>query len=225
MTRIILFVVVPLIVLLTACASVPPEVIELSYATGEDLAALQESYDQLIHDFFEQMRAQRITYLETRWTPMFIEKWVKNGRLIDVAKGKVIWDEDAADFVAPPSGGDEAALLRTVRTWADEAVYQIEAKKDELLQPLNVEEDSLRTLVNEAFRNVIRANAAITAHLNSIRDVHGAQDEVLEFFNIDNLRERINKMLAGASKRAEKGLVLIEEADGLSHREAFSSPE
>lgn len=49
-----------LLILLTAgCGSVPKEVVELSYVMGEDLQSINQSYDNLIHQFYNNLRDQR----------------------------------------------------------------------------------------------------------------------------------------------------------------------
>ncbi len=53
--------------LLGSCASVPKEVVELSYRMGEDLLALQQSYVVLIHKHFDALKARRVKYLESEW--------------------------------------------------------------------------------------------------------------------------------------------------------------
>lgn len=196
-----------------SCASVPKEVVELSYTTGRDMASLQISYDNLIHEFYEQLRDRRIDYLENSWTPLFVQGWVRDGKLVEVARGELVWSEDAETFVPSVPNTAEADLLQTVTTWADEAVYQIQRKKDSLLRPLDEEEAQLRRDVKEAFSRIASANATITAHLNSLRKVQEVQDDALRALNIEDLRDKINDALVNASDRAEQGLAEIRKAD------------
>ena len=206
---------------LQGCASVPPEVVELSALTGRDLVRVHTSYQTLIHEFYEQLRARRIDYLENTWVPAYVKSWVEDGRLRDVAKGEVVWDDDAldpdgepGDFV-PASSVDnrEARLLDTILGWADAAVNDIEDKRKELLGPLNKEEKNLRKEVDLAFANLIRANAATTAYLNSLVKVKAAQDQILESFDLEETRDKINAALIQASASANEGLEKIKKAD------------
>ena len=105
--------------------------------------------------------------------------------------------------------------MNTVLGWADTAVYFIEQKRSQLIEPLNEEEKRLRDDVREAFARVIRGNAHITAHLNSLRKVHEVQDEMLDALDIKDLRDRINDVLVKASQTAVTGLEEIRMADGL----------
>ncbi len=198
---------------LISCASVPKEVVELSYRVGQDLSELQQSYDKLIHEFFEQLRFQRLTYLEETWIPIFLNDWVVDGKLVEIAKGELVWSEENEAFVAPHSTDAKTQLLQSIHTWAGEAIFQIENKRKHLLSPLYLEEDSLRTLVAESFDQLIRGNATITAHLNSIREVQEIQDKALQAIGIKELRNNINSTLATASERAAESLRKIKAAD------------
>ena len=191
----------------------PKEVVELSYTTGQDIASLQTSYDNLIHEFYDQLRDRRLEYLNDTWTPHFIEKWIADGKLVEVAKGELVWSEEDEEFRAPTSGNAEQELLATVLTWADEAMFDIQQKRDSLLFPLDREESKLRREVREAFARIVQANATITAHLNSLRKVQEVQDDVLSALNVKELRDKIDDALVSASERANKALRQVKEAD------------
>ena len=64
--------------------------------------------------------------------------------------------------------------------------------------------------MDEAFANLMRSNAAITAHLNSLREVQEVQDEALRTLHVRELRERVNGALAAASARAGAALDRLE---------------
>ena len=139
---------------LEGCSTVPKEVVELSYRMGDDISAVQKSYKILIHAHFEALRAERIRYLNEEWTPKYIRAWVEDGRLVDVAKGVVVWSEEKGDFVKPVSGKEEEGLLITIGFWSAAAIKEIEGKKTELLEPLNKQEDQLSSWVDEAFNRL-----------------------------------------------------------------------
>lgn len=207
---------------LQGCASVPSEVVELSALTGRDLVEVHSSYQTLIHEFYNQLRARRIDYLENTWVPAYIKDWVEEGRLRDVAAGKVVWDDsvldedgnEMGDFVPSANVNNrEERLLDTILGWADAAVNDIADKRMELLDPLDKEEKNLRKEVDLAFANLIRANAATTAYLNSLVKVKAAQDQLLESFDLKETRDKINSALIKASNTAEEGLKEIKKAD------------
>ena len=204
---------------LQACASVPPEVVELSALNGRDLVAVHSSYQTLIHEFYKQLRARRIDYLENTWTPAYIKDWIKEGKLREVAAGRVVWSDTAGSdggFVRSSTVDDkEGMLLDTIHGWADAAVFDIGTKRKQLLDPLDKEETNLRKQVDLAFANLIRANAVTTAYLNSLVEVKEAQDQMLEAFDLKETRDNINSVLIQASDTAAEGLDKIKEADDM----------
>ncbi len=195
------------------CSNVPKEVVELSYVIGEDLQAVHESHRKLVTLHYDGLRAQRTRYFEAVWKPRFIQRWVSNGRLVDIASGRMIFDEQRDDFVAPTKGKEGEQLVKSVWLWADAAIEEIEEKKTELMAPLDRDEKSLLASIDEAFGRLFKGNATITAHLNSLRQVQEVQDDVLKALNLKDLREKINKELADASSRAQKAQVELEKLD------------
>ena len=180
---------VVMVLILVGCASVPKEVVELSYTVGQDLDAVHFSYKELIHAYFDNLRVQTITFLETRWIPAYLEDYIQTGELVNIARDP-----------------DPTLVLEGVQDWVEFALENIETKKRELIDPINSDEVALLKIVDEAFSNLIRANATITAHLNSLRKIQEVQDDALKALNLKELRDKINKALTGASDRAKKAL-------------------
>jgi hypothetical protein len=202
-----------LLIGIVGCASVPKEIVELSYRTGEDLTALHESYDNLIGMFFEKMRAERVSYLNDIWYPRFLENWMERGQLVSVAKGEVIWSDEQEKLIPTPPNTDPKEAFHTLRDWVDYALYAYDVKEEALLKPLNDEELALRRDVQMAFLRMMRANAIITTHLNSIRKVQEVENEALEALYIKDLRNRIDSTLVNISEKAAKELNKIRRID------------
>jgi hypothetical protein len=189
--------------LAAGCSNVPQEVVDLSKVVGEDMAALHESYRDLIRQRFSDIRQQRLAWVNDVWAPRFLEKFIERGRLVEIATGKVVFDSDKGTFVKPTPGKEKVELLDSVQSWAEEAIFQIEEKRKKLVEPVNKDEKDLLASVDQAFANIFRGNAVITAHLNSLRKVQASQDDVLKDLNLKDLRLKINSQLAAASKKAE----------------------
>lgn len=198
---------------LAGCASTPKEVVELSYTMGSDLAAVHKSYRDLVHDHFERFRAERIDYLNNTWKPAFIQDWTQKGRLVDIATGKTVWSRTTKQFVDPTSGKEAEQRLDSVQLWASNAIAQIQKKQKQLLDPLDKDEADMLRMVDDAFMRLDRANAAITAHLNSLRKVQEVQNEALSALKLKDLGDKINQALIDSSERAKTGLDEIQKAD------------
>src|ERR1700690_3462292 len=69
-----------------ACSTVPKEVVELSYTVGQDTEAIHESYRTLIQTHFDDLRAQALSFLKSRWMPAYLGDFIKSGDLVALAK-------------------------------------------------------------------------------------------------------------------------------------------
>ena len=194
-TRSFLFVI---ILLFLGCASVPKEVVELSYTVGQDLNAVHSSYRELIRTRFDDIRAQSMTFLETRWIPNLLKDFIQRGELIQSVKGS-----------------DPKMVLEDVGVWVEVAIEMIETKKRELIDPIDNDEQELLRSVDEAFFRLTRVNAVITAHLNSLRKVQEVQDDALKALKLKELRDKINQGLISASDKAREALEKLKKAEGL----------
>lgn len=184
--------------LIFGCASIPKEVVELSYTVGKDLTALHSSYRTLIQSHFQGLRSQTIIFLETRWIPTYLRDFIKEGELIESAKGE-----------------DPKVVLEDVQIWTEVALEEIEDKKREMLEPINNDEKELLNIVDDAFTRIINANAVITAHLNSLRKVQEVQDEALASLELKDLRDRINDRLISASDKAQNAIEKMKKVEGV----------
>lgn len=182
-TRFVLPLLIISLLSLGGCATVPRESVDLSYTLGQDLESLHQSYRELITRYFEALRAQVNDAIDQVFIPTYINGFVTSGKLIQDAQNQ------RADLV---------------EAWARIAVKRIDRERRERLQPLYDTERELLTSVNEAFDKVVRANATITAQLNSVVKTQQAQDEMLESVKLKDLREKISGVLADASAKAGK---------------------
>lgn len=195
------------------CASVPEETVELSYLVGQDLEAMYRSYDDLVAAQFDEFRARRIEYLENEWIPAFLEDWVESGKLVETAKGEVVWSDDAGDFVRPTADEQEQQRLDTVLEWSHAAIEQIDDKRSELIDPLDEREAEIREDIHESFAKTRYANAQVTAHLNSIRKVQRLQDRATARLGADDLIADIDEAVADLSSWAADGLEKVRAQD------------
>lgn len=198
---------------LSGCASVPSEVVELSYTVGQDIRDIERSYDVLITLKFDAMRQDRLNYLENEWVPVYLEEFVETGRLVDVARGDVVWSEADEMFVSPTTGLENRQLLDTVLVWSETAIEEIEGKRAELMEPLDDQERLVRAEAAAAFDQILSANATVTAHLNSIEKVQDVQDQALGILDSRGRIADLNETIIGISDWAEQGLDEIRKAD------------
>jgi hypothetical protein len=182
----------------TACAKVPPEAARLSSTLGEDIVATQTSYQLLISAHFDNLRNQVDVFVDTRWRPVFLQRFVESGNLVGRA-----------------TDPDPVSALNRVNNWAQVAIERIDAKRKELRDPIDADEQALRVVVADAFNRMVRANATVTAHLNSIAKVNDVQDGLLQAAGIKELRDGINRVLIDASMKTQAAIDQVVSADEL----------
>jgi len=174
-----------------ACASVPEETVTLSYAVGQDLEQLHQGYRETVRMAFAQMRAHGLAVIDDVWTPAYLKTFVKEGDLVGIVKEEN-WED--------------------LEGWARAAIEDIDAKRKEFLDPLNEREQALLNKVDEAFARALRANAAVTANLNSVIKVQNLQDQVLDAAGMKELRDQINDAIVEVSDFAAKATKEIGDA-------------
>ncbi len=197
---------------LGACSNVPKEAVTLSYQIGSDTESLHQSYRKLIRPHFEIVRQM----YEAQWTEKvfipYVKNYVEETRLADIAAGKLIWNARQEKLVPPTPGREAVQLADTMQAWSKEFGETAQGLRKEFLTPVDKAEAELLQAVDDAFAQVARGNAAISAHLASLRQVQESQDELLEKAGMKDLRQKIHEGIAKASDDASDASARIEKA-------------
>jgi|SRR3990172_3975200 len=193
---ILMMIAVSSITALFSCASVPKEAVELSYIVGEDIEAVHLSYRALISQHFQNLRTQANQFLDQQWTPIFLKEFIENGELKEYCQDR-----------------DPVKAFDGVSLWVESAIAEIGKMRKGLLDPIDRDEKMLIASVDEAFARLVRANAIITAHLNSLRKVQEVQDEALKSLKLKDMRDKINQQLISASEKAADAIQKMQRAE------------
>lgn len=161
------------------CASVPRETVELSAAVGADLRELHRGYGSTVRMYFEQLRRHGLAVIDGTWVPAYLDSFVEGGDLRGIV-----------------AAGDRDDL----RAWARAAIEDIDAKRSGFVDSLNARETAMLTKIDAAFARTMNANANVTAYLQSLLDVKGTQDRVLQATGLNELQEEISAGLVEASR-------------------------
>ncbi|WP_394692384.1 hypothetical protein [Hyphobacterium sp.] len=175
---------------LTGCVTVPPETVELSHTIGRDLEELHRSHRALVELHFRGARNEVDAFIDNTYRPALIELTARDARLV----------EGISTIIDNDPGRLPAYLTRFLQA----VDPRVEAKRQELLEPIVAQELALLDEIDGAHSRVQAANAVISGHLASIRDVHEAQSEVLAIAGLPDLRELIGASIADVSNRAER---------------------
>ncbi len=182
---------------LSSCASVPEETVRLSYAVGQDIQELHNGYRRTVVLSFEHIRQRGLTVIKERWTPIYLKNHVKKSGLFEHLQNKEV---------------PEAERYGDLEFWARGAIEDIDNKRKKFLDPLKKREDALLADLDNAFGRVIRANAQVTANLNTVLKVQNLQDDILESVGLKDVRDKINNGIVEASNFAAKATKEIEDA-------------
>lgn len=194
--RFLKFTIIVMIIGYLGCASVPKEVVELSYTVGDDLNAVHVSYRQLVNAYFDNLRKQVEDFIDNQWAPGYLKRFIEK---TDLAKKVQEFKPDQ--------------VLIYLQKWIQVAMNQIQKKKNELLAPLDDDEKKLLADVDDAFARLTYANAVITGNLNSIRKIKELEDQVLAALHLKDLRNKITNGMAEASKKAKTAIELLEMSE------------
>lgn len=200
---------------LSACStSIPKEVVELSYKIEQDMTKIEQAYIELVHQHIAILKTQRENYLYNVWVPELLDDWIKQGKLIEMAEGKVIYDDKADDFIETQKV-NRLAQLNGIKEWALVATEEIERKRKELLSPLEQAESDMIIEIQNNFSMLIQANQTITAHLNSIRKSEEVQNQLLEGTGINQLGSQITQKLDELTKQTQLSIGKVESSKGI----------
>lgn len=187
---------------LVGCATVPQEVINLSYAMEQDLYAIHTSYRALIREHFKNLKNNVQRFIDTEWGPAYLKYFIEDTELLLTIQG-----------MTPQSDCDCDTPYEYLQVWIGVAVEEINAKKMELIEPITQDEQEIIIMVDAAFARLYLANSTVTAHLNSIKKVRQVQDEFMEEMSLGDLQSSINTKLTNASRKSKDAIDILRKVE------------
>lgn len=197
-----IFVVFPvmLALLLSACATVPRESIELSNTVGRDLEEVHRSHRALAELLFDMIEKDANRFIDEVFAPAYITAFANEFELDKTVRGIV---EQAPQNLLP-------VLIRFV----DKATQRIERERAELLSPLREQRKKLLDEIDASHRQIQAAQAILAGHLASVLRVHDAQNEAFKEVGLEDIRGKVADVAGGASDKIAALIVEAEKANG-----------
>jgi hypothetical protein len=202
-----------LTIAISGCMTVPQEVVQLSTLTTTDVKALHDGYRSLVRKHFASLRKNREQEFADKILGPYVEDAIKEGRLLDVIQGKVVWNNDKEEFIAPDPARASAQKLDTLSTWNRQVAADIEGLRKDAFSDLEALEGQVLDEVDRAFGNVIRGSSTIHGYLLSLQKVENTQNEFLKGIGFGELPKKLNDALDHASTEASKWSARTSEAD------------
>jgi len=182
-----------LLFFLECATTVPKEAITLSELLGKDLIEIQTSYQALIRNQYSKMRNEAELFVKDKYIPFILKSVIEKRKVLDNLNNKV-------------SAGEYEDALNYLTAFSKSAFKQINKFRDELLGPINEQEQKLLMDIDGVFQNMRSANSAITSHLASIRKTQLEQDTILEKVNLKEFKDEVFNKSIGLSNKLSKML-------------------
>lgn len=158
--------------LLTGCVSLPQEVPELSAEIGKRIIESRTSHLTLVHRYLQEKRDRIDEFIAREWIPAFAENVFRKPTIARE------WDRIVHN-------DDKTARLEFITGLGTLLQNKINAKRLELMAPIDEVENLLVAHLNEHYDQMLAANSTLTAFLTSARSVKERQRRVLGVLEID----------------------------------------
>ncbi len=194
-----------IVFLLSDCAQVPKESVELSTTVGRDIAVVHRSHKALATILYERIKKDVSRFVDDVYSPYQIRKQIR-ADYDDFKSG----GEDSLFAVInkavkhPDDNQAQKNTLQYMQVFLEVVRGDIESFRKEMLKPVINQEKELLSAIDRSYYQIHHANSIVTGHLASIVKVHDAQDAVLKEFGAEGLRKEIGTTLAETSRKVSE---------------------
>jgi hypothetical protein len=217
---------------LFGCATVPREAVVVSATVGRDLAVVHTAHRELVGVLFRRMRRDVNRFVEEVYAPYQIRFVMDEQRKFAVSqvsedKRRALLPLIGDAFKEGGTAEKQSTALAAVQILVKTIHAQVEAKRAELLTPLDAQEAEVVAAIDRAYQQIAYANSVVTGHLASVVKVEEAEDELLRDAGVSRdvrgdlsqllaqASDHIGKVVDDASNAADKVSIATEKADNL----------
>lgn len=187
-------VVITLSLLLSACAQVPKEAVELSATVGRDLAEMKKSHIALVDIYYKGALADINRFVDDVYLPFQIQKTLSD----DLWKNELLSAIETASR-ADRTGSAQKEALNKIEAFLLIMQEEVESYRKLKLKPVEKQYADVLLSINTAYDQIHYANSIVTGHLASVVKVHESQNEILEKLDLKDLRTDVGKGVEGLS--------------------------
>ena len=203
-----------LIALITSCAVIPKESVELSATVGRDVVNVYQAHKELSTLLFTRMKKDINAFVDDVYAPYQI------GKLLEMDFS----DAESGEFESMTGSILEAAknssdivkqkkAISLMNDFVSVVHEEVEIYRKILLAPIEEQELEVMSAIDRSYNQIIYANSIVTGHLASVRKVHDAQEDVLNKFGLENLRTETAQKLSDYSTEVDKILKEAKKVD------------
>lgn len=176
-------------IVLTSCASIPKESLDMSARLDRQLVALQDANATLINQVYAEKEARMTEYLDSVWFPAYLDK------LFSLEPTRTLW-ESAVNSSNP---SDRMEIMAVI---TKEAIERYKEEKNYALAPITAERDSMLAIYGNEFEKARMMNDACGRLLESHYDVKSAYYSMLP----EGRAERLDSLVHSSIGRLDTNL-------------------
>lgn len=203
-----------MIALLSSCAVVPKESVELSATVGRDVVDVYQAHKELATILFTRMKKDVNAFVDDVYAPYQIGKLLEmdfadvNSSEFESMTGSIIdAAQNSSDFTK------QKQAIGFMKDFVSVVYDEVETYRRILLAPIEAQEMEVMAAIDRSYNQIIYANSIVTGHLASVRKVHDAQEDILNKFGVDNLRTETAQKLADYSVGVDEILKDVKKID------------
>mgnify|MGYP006154804573 FL=1 len=202
------------IALITSCAVVPKESVELSATVGRDIVSAYHSHKELANILFARMKKDVNTFVDEVYAPYQIGL-ILEADLADSNSG--LEDSMTGAIMAAANNSKDSKKQKEAFLKMNKVVFyihnEVESFRKKMLKNIKDQEKEVLGAIDRSYNQIIYANSIVTGHLASIRKVHDVQEEILNEFGLDDMRSKTSQKLSEYSVGMDKILNDIKKVD------------
>ena len=190
------------LLLCCSCAQVPKESVELSATVGRDIVQVYKSHRQLAVILYDRIKNDINRFVDEVYAPYQIHNLLTadqedfkagNPDSLFAALDAAIKNPDKPDI--------QKTSLEAMDVFLQVVRGEVESYRTERLGPVLAQEKELLSAIDRSYNQIHYANSIVIGHLASVVKVYDAQEEILNQFGHEGLREEIGQNLAATSNK------------------------
>lgn len=199
----------------------PQSSVALSNSIADDMVTMQKAHKEFVNYYYNSLEQQANNLIDNKYRPSLIRQIIEQ----DVAIFRVPEKKEQSLFNAI----QEAFIDNNNLTQMDLATAQsnamigmkifytkidrkVESERNKLLNPLKQQRQKLLVTIDVNYTNIIKKNAAITALLNSVVEVHETQQQLYTMVGVEeNVRDEVGNKLSNLADKIEEIQELVDD--------------
>ena len=203
-----------LVFFIGGCTQVPQSSVTLSNSIADDVVSMQKAHKEFINYYYDGLEQQANSLIDNKYRPSLIRQVIE----LDVAKFRVPDKKSQSLFNAIQeafvdnqnlSKNDleiaQSNVMVGMKIFYTKIDKKVEIERKKLLHPLRQQRQKLLGNIDTNYINIIKKNAAITALLNSLIEVHETQQQLFSMVGVEeNVREEVGNKLSDLADKVEE---------------------